>query len=905
LSKTGPIWTLLLVLTLETHAQVKTFSFAFDSLAMEKAIETIEQNSPYSFYYKKQWIDSLYADGNFQNMTITEILDDLLVSNQQQYVIMGNKIILTGNTQVTSSLSYDQDTSGALLKAGYVFAREYAGEEDVVVIGNRSQMASGEMATLSGMVKDEENQPIAGAVVYTEADEYSSVSNARGYFELALPVGEHVLLTQFSGMKVKRQKVVIFSDGQWNVLLEGEPQMLQEVVVLSDENASVNDVKMGTNSLNLESIKNVPKFMGENDVVQAALMLPGVQNVGEGSAGINIRGGKADQNLILLNGATVYNPFHYFGFFSSFNADITGGLELMKGNIPAMYGGRLSSLMNVTMKRASKNKFGAKLSVNLITTSASVEVPIIKDKTAVMAGMRTTYSDWILNNVGNKTVRNSDPSFSDYAINVNHSYGENNSINLSAYYSQDAFKLSTDSLNSYSNRNVTAEWNHMLSEKLIATVMAGWSRYEFDIKYDALPTEAFNYGFSINELFGKAFLSYFPSDRHNITMGMDYKWYNVNPGQIDPLGESDVLPESIEKEQGLENALFVSDEYKLTPKITIYGGLRYSFFSPYGSRNIRQYQEGQPITNTSFVDETNYGPGERIDTYHGPEIRLSGKYAFNDELSLKMGITQMRQYIHSISNTVSVSPTDTWKLSDPNFAPKNSFQYSIGLYKFLWNRKVEASIETYYKNLNNLLDYRVGADLVLNNNLETEVLQGDGKSYGVELLLRKPGGRLNGWLSYAWSRSLQRFDSPFVERQINGGEFFPSNFDKPHAFKLVANYRHTRRLSSSLNVVYTSGRPVTYPTAKYQLDEVEITHFADRNQFRIPDYFRVDVSFNLEGSHKKEKLAHGYWSFTVYNVLSRNNVFSVFFANANGEIQGYELSILADAIPSLTYNVSF
>ncbi|MEQ8573936.1 MAG: TonB-dependent receptor, partial [Fulvivirga sp.] len=694
-------------------------------------------------------------------------------------------------------------------------------------------------------------------------------------------------------------------DGSLNLTMEEEPQILQEVTITSDQSANVSNVRMGAASLNMEELKNVPKILGENDMIQAALTLPGVQNVGEGAAGINVRGGKTDQNLIQLNHATIYNPFHFFGFFSSFNADITASSELIKSGIPATYGGRLSSLLNVKMKKANKDHFSGKIGLNPITTKVSVEIPLIKDRTSLMAGGRTTYSDWVVREIPNENFKNSAPSFSDFAINLNHSYGESNSINLSGYYSTDKFKLSTDSINNYSNINGSLEWSHLINSKLSSTLIAGATNYQFSIDYEAQPESAFDYGFEINEQFGKLILNYFPSDIHDVQVGTDIKLYNLQPGKIRPIGMSDVTPEKLQTEKGIERAFFISDEFKLSQKVSLYGGLRYSFFSPIGNRTVDYYQSGSPKNDATRTATIDYEDGEVIDTYHGPELRFSGKYSLNSQSSVKLGVTQMRQYIHAISSTVSVAPTDTWKLSDPNFAPQKSIQYSIGYYRELMNKKLELSVESYYKDLQNLLDYKIGADLVLNQNLETEVIQGEGRAYGLEFLLKKPTGKLNGWVSYTFSKSQQKFESDFAENRINNGNYFSSNFEKPHDLSIVTNYKYTRRYSFSMNVVYSTGRPITYPTGQYTLSGIEITHFSKRNGYRIPNYFRVDLSVNIEGSHKVNKPGHGYWSISIYNVLARKNVYSVFFSNDNGTIKGYELSVLGTAIPSITYNIKF
>jgi len=888
-----------------SSAQDAKISYSFDSVELSEVIRTIQNEHSINIYYKAAWLKDLFANGTYSADSYGELIKDLLNPHNLKHFVSGKHIVITNDIDLITQLVFD--TTNSVQQSDYLFKREYMSSsgKEVTAIGKRSLMDQNEKAIIAGFIKDENGTPIENALIFSEENQQSVLTNSSGFFSIQLERGKHRLTFSHTGKEVSKKEVILFSDGSLNIILQDSPQILKEVTITSEKNATVNNLRMGTNTLNMESLKNVPKVLGENDMVQAALTLPGVQNVGEGAAGINVRGGKTDQNLIILNEATIYNPFHYFGFFSSFNADITSTSELMKSGIPASYGGRLSSLLNVKMKKASKEKFAAKIGISPITAKASVEIPLIKDQTSIMAGVRSTYSDWIINEIPDDNFRNSDPAFSDYALNINHSYGDNNSINMAVYYSRDKFNLSPDSTTSYSNLAGSVQWSLLFSDKLSMNLVTTFTKYKFDIDYERAPESAYKYGFEINEKFGKVVFNYFPDDRNEIQFGFDAKYYQLLPGEIKPSGESIVTPEVLPEEQGLERSIFLMDDLSFSEKLSVSGGLRYSFFSPFGEQTVSRYQPGVPKNNATKVDSTYFSSGEVINTFHGPEARLALKYSLTENSSIKAGFTQMRQYIHAISNTISVSPTDTWKLSDPNIKPQQSLQYSVGYYRNVFNGKVDLSVEGYYKQLKNILDYKIGADLVLNNNLETEIVQGTGKAYGIELLLRKNTGKLNGWVSYTYSRSLQKFDSQFSEDRINNGEFFPSNFEKPHDLSIVANYKATRRYSFSMNVVYSTGRPVTYPTGKYELDGLEITNFSRRNSFRIPNYFRVDLSINIEGSHKKDKPGHGYWSLSVYNVLARRNAYSIFFTNNNGEIEGYKLSVLGTAIPSITYNIKF
>jgi hypothetical protein len=401
-------------------------------------------------------------------------------------------------------------------------------------------------------------------------------------------------------------------------------------------------------------------------------------------------------------------------------------------------------------------------------------------------------------------------------------------------------------------------------------------------------------------------MDYSFNDIHNITYGTSAKLYSVFPGEIKPKGQNSLItPNKIPKEKGLESGIFIADKFKVNDKLRLDLGLRYSFYAALGPSSKNKYQEGIPRSEATVIDTVNYGNNEVIETYGGPEIRFSARYLLKEDLSIKASFNTTYQFIHTLSNNTTVSPIDTWKLSDNHIKPQQANQVSLGIYKNFNINAYELSLEGFYKKQKNILDFKTGAKLLLNDHIETEVLQGDGKAYGVEFLVKKNTGDLSGWLGYTYSRSFFKIDSEFPQERVNDGDYFPSNFDKPHDFSLVLNYKITQRLSMSSNFVYQTGRPVTFPIGNYQFNGAEYVLYSNRNQYRIPDYYRLDLGLNLEGNHKKNKLAHSFWSLSIYNVLGRNNPYSVFFVNSDGEIKALQSSIFSVPIPSLTYNISF
>lgn len=450
------------------------------------------------------------------------------------------------------------------------------------------------------------------------------------------------------------------------------------------------------------------------------------------------------------------------------------------------------------------------------------------------------------------------------------------------------------------------EYSHTFNDRSNGSILFSNSNYKFNIDYESQFANNFTSGYNINESALKVNLNYDLNEKNTFTYGISSKLYMVDPGFIEPLGsESIVNPVRIPEEKGLESAVYFSDEFKFNEKLLFNAGIRYSIYAALGSGIQTIYAEGQPKSEASIIGVEEYGNFEVIETYGGPEVRISGRYLITPDLSVKASYNSLYQYIHTLTNNTTISPTDTYKLSNLNIEPKRAHHFSLGFYRNFNQNMYETSIVGYFRKSKNIIDFKVGADLFLNQNIERDILSGEGRSYGIEFLIKKTEGKLNGWLGYSYSRSMLKLDSEFEQEIVNNGEYFPSNFDKPHDLSLVANYKLTQRFSFSANFIYQTGRPVTIPIGKYFYAGSEQVVYSDRNEFRIPDYYRLDLSFNVEGNHRIDKLAHSFWTISVYNVLGRNNPYSVFFVNRDGEIQAMKSSIFAVPIPTITYNLKF
>jgi hypothetical protein len=778
-------------------------------------------------------------------------------------------------------------------------------ENTVIEIGTRGK-AKSDLIIVSGYVKERKTgESIPGVAVFIQGSSRATTTDQYGFYSLPLPWGTQIISARFVGMNDVSQKVILHSDGKLNFMMDEKVTVLSEVTVVSDQDQNLLNVQMGLNKIDMSNIKNVPKILGENDVLKVALSLPGVKTVGEGSSGINVRGGNADQNLLMLNEATIYNPVHFLGFFSVFNADAIKSFELYKSGIPAKFGGRLSSIFDVQMKDGNQKKFAGQGGIGPITSHLTFEVPLKKDKTSLMFGGRSTYSSWILKQIPSGSIKNSKASFYDIFSRLTHNINDKNSIYLSFYYSKDKYNLSSDSTFSYHNALGSLQWRHLFNSDHTAVLSVSKSSYQYNLDYLTIPQNSFNLGFGIDETHAKWNFNY-TKNKHQFEYGADTKLYQLNPGYRNRSSEESLVTEKqVAKEKGLESALYISDDIELIPDLTISMGLRYSLFWALGPANAYRYSPGSPKNEDSVVDTLNYAKNNIVKTYHGPEYRLSARYRLSNNISVKGSYNRTRQYIHMLSNTVAVSPTNTWKLSDANLAPQVGDQVSAGYYQDLRNKSYELSVELYYKWLHNIVDYKTGSSLILNEHIEQNILQGRGKAYGIETLLRKKTGKLTGWIGYTYSRTFIQLNGDSPEEKVNGGRYFPANYDKPHDLSIVTNYKITRRYSFSANFLYSTGRPITYPTGIYQFGNGYRINYSDRNAFRIPDYIRLDLGFNIEGGHKVKKLAGSYWNFSIYNVLGRKNPYSIYYKVQDDQIKGYKLSIFGAPIPTITYNFKF
>ena len=728
-----------------------------------------------------------------------------------------------------------------------------------------------------------------------------------------------------SGIPVLDSDTIAMTDGSTKVYLMpgvkkakasiADDQELDEIVVVGGRQSAVKNIMMGSEKFKPQLLKNIPSAFGESDIMKIVLTLPGVTTVGEASSGYNVRGGATDQNLILFNGGTVYNPSHLFGLFTSFNSDAVEDVELFKSSIPVEYGGRISSVLKVTSKEANMQKLTGSASLGLLTSKANLEIPIVKDHVSLLLNGRTTYSDWILKQLPEDSgYKNGTANFYDLGGVLTWKLNAMHRLKVYGYWSKDKFSFSSQDNYGYQNRSVSAEWRSILNERMTATFSGGLDHYDYFNEDRTIPTMAARLSFGIDQLWGKLHVRQRLSEKESLSYGLSVQHYNVQAGRYEPVGEqSSISTEQLQKEKALESAVYVDYERLLTEKLSVSAGLRYSMFNALGPHDVNVYYDDALPAEETLKEVRSLESGV-IKTYHAPELRLSARYAIKENLSLKAGFNTMHQYIHKVSNTSIMSPTDIWKLSDLNIKPQNGWQMAAGVYYESGVRRQEAgdrgyelSAEVYYKHIADYLNYRSSAVLLMNPHLETDVISTKGQAYGLELQVKKPIGKLNGWISYTFSRSLLCQDDKRVAMPLNNGEWYPSEYDRPHEVKAVVNLKFSERYSLSSNFNYATGRPTTLPAGKYydSHNQKYMPFYTDRNRYRIPDYMRLDLAFNIEPTHHLTSFLHTSFSIGVYNALGRKNAYNVYYVAKGEEIKGYKLSVFGTAIPYVSLNIRF
>ena len=750
--------------------------------------------------------------------------------------------------------------------------------------------------TISGQITDAgsgEDLPFA-TVLVTDLEGVGTVSNTYGFYSLTLEKGEYTLIFRFSGFQSVTKKIVMDKDIKLNIELAEDSQELEAVVVTAereDENLTRNEGSIS--KIDMAALKTVPAFGGEPDVIKIVHTTPGVKPAGEGNSGFYVRGGGLDQNLILLDEAPVYNPSHLLGFFSVFNGDALRSTELYKGGMPAEYGGRSSSVLDIRMKDGNSKKFGGSAGLGLIASRLTLEGPIVKDKSSFIISGRRTYADLILQLSSDEAINSNTLFFYDVNAKANYRFSDKDRVFISGYLGRDKLGFGDEFGFTWGNVTGTLRWNHLFSNRLFSNTTLLYSNYDYKATLSG-GDEQIGLESVIEDISLKQDFSYFLDDKNDIKFGFNLISHKLEPGNIQAGPSSGFTSQEAIPANGMEGAVYIQNTHQVTPKLNLNYGLRYSFLQRLGRGTEFQFDnEGNVISSTEF------DKGEEISYLDGWEPRLSANYTLNGTSSMKLGYNRSFQYIHLLSSATSSSPLDTWIMSSNNVKPQIADQISLGYFKNFKDNMFETSLEVYYKDMQNVIDYRTGANVFFNDEVEGDLVFGDGESYGAELSIKKNKGKFTGWLSYTLSRTVRQFD------EINAGREFSARQDRTHDIAIVSQYKLNDRMTLSGNFTYYTGDAVTFPTGQYQLEQTSIPLYSDRNANRAPDFHRLDLGLTIQ--RPKKGRIESSWSFSLYNVYGRKNAFLINFhpsEHSPSVNEALKLSLFS-IVPSVTYNIKF
>ena len=751
--------------------------------------------------------------------------------------------------------------------------------------------------TISGHIRAAETgEELIGATVYVREIGDGTVSNSYGFYSLTLAEGTYTIGYSYVGYKSKEFTLTVDQDLVRNIELEKSVAELEEVVVSAEKkNVNITSLEMGTAKLPIESIRQIPAFMGEVDIIKAIQLLPGVQSASEGSSGFSVRGGGTDQNLILLDEATVYNASHLLGFFSVFNNDAVKDVKLYKGDIPARYGGRLSSLLDVRMKDGNTREFSGSGGVGTISSRLTLEGPISKDKTSFLLAGRRTYADLFLPLAKTQEVRESELYFYDFNAKFNHIINDNNRIFLSGYFGRDVFANQFAGMK-FGNRTFSFRWNHLFSKKLFSNFSLIYSAYDYELGTPEDQPNSFVWNSDLNNYGFKADFTYYANPLSTFYFGISSTYHIFNPGIAKGTGEETIFNEfKVPENYALEHGVYVMGEEKIGQHWSVKYGLRFSGFQNIGEGTVYNFSQ-----NYEVIDSTIYERGEIYNNYFGLEPRLGVNFTIDDNNSLKASYSRTRQYLQLAKNSTAGTPLDIWFSASPNVEPQVADQFSLGFFRNFRDHTIETSVEAYYKNMQNTIDFRDHAQLLLNPQLEGEVRTGDSWSYGLEFLVRLNEKKINGWISYTLSKTRRQIE------EINDGKPYDAPYDKPHDIAVVLNYRINNAWSVGTNWVFSSGLPYTFPTGRYEILGKVLPVYSRRNEYRFDNYHRLDLSLNYK-IKKPGRRWVSEWNLSFYNVYARKNTWAInFVQDSENPNQTYaEKTYLFSIIPAITYNFKF
>lgn len=864
-------------------------------ISISEAGQNLEQKYGIRIFYKAEWFTKQTVPAEVTELPLNQALEALIKGENLKVIPLRGSVFLIPSEQGTPLIR---------------------GTDPLLPVGNPNEFGRYSRATIRGKVLDgSSGEPLPGAVIFEPESGRGASTNTRGEFSMELPAGEVRLRVSFLGYEERIYSLRIFGPGSLDLDLFASSTQLDEVTVMARRaGENLESSRMGVVYLDAKAIKELPVTFGEKDIVRSITLLPGVQTIGEFGSGYIVRGSSTDQNLILIENVPLFNPSHMFGLISVINPDLISSASLIKSGTPARYGERAASVLDIRLGNGLKAREGVlKGGLGVINSRLLLEVPVVKEKVSLALGGRVSYPNLFLRRIPAEDLYNSSAGFYDLNGLLQISPGQKDFFTLFGYHAADRFSFMGETDYAYASTLGSLKWNHIFGPRASTALVLGLSTYVFQTSEvpELNPTVHFRLNSAVNYQTAKWSFHYLPNQRHKIEFGLGAVKYRIDPGQLTPLGNlSRIREDQMASEQAMEYSAYLSDDFSIGDRVSLEAGLRFNHYQYLGPGVVHLYQEGLPRMPETITDSVSYGPNSVIQSYSALEPRISLRVSTGKSSSVKLSFTSTNQYIFLISNTSIMGPADLWKLSDPHLKPLRSDQFALGYYRNFRENSVEFSAEGYYKFIPNAHEYKSGAEIAMNHYIEMDMVKVKGYNYGLELMLSKPAGKLSGWASYTYSVSRVRSDSRFTESQINQNRYFPTNFDRPHNLVINTSLGLSRRWRFGATFTYNTGRPVTLPEHSYEYDGTYLLYFSDRNEYRLPDYHRLDVSISLDESLRLTGRRKSSFTFAIMNLYGRKNPHSVFYKKnpggmwENQTFKFYQMYIIARPIPTLTLNFS-
>ncbi len=867
-------------------------------IAAQDIFDEFEKRDSVSFVYKDIWFVDMTFDSSILNLNLKVAIKEILKNTDLTSLYIDDLVVI-----VPSEGSSEAD----VLQDG-----------DAFIIGNPHELGKYSKVKVDGYVFDgATREPLIGAIVYKEETGQGVSTDLEGRYSLSLSTGATKLKISYLGYEDTYANLRVYSPGNVDFdIFERSLQLEGATVTAFRKDANIRNTQMSTIKFDPITLKEIPGALGERDIIKSFTLLPGIQSMGEFGTGFNVRGGDSDQNLILLEDMPIFNSSHLFGLVSIVNPDMVTGVTLIKAGMPAKYGERASSIVDIRKRGGNPDETKFRSGLGLLYSRMHLETPLFRKNAFLSLGGRSSYSNWLLSKIPDKDLMNSSANFYDLSGVFSLNIGSKHSLSIFGYQSQDDFLMSGETDHTYISQIGSVRLNSSLTSSITSKLTLGISRYSNLVEQptEVSPRSAFAMRNSVDYGTVKWNFNIDPNEGNSYSIGLQAVTYNINPGDIEPIGEeSYIVGLDLDEEKAIETAAYASGSFELTPMLNAEIGLRRVLFNLVGPAKVYEYNETLPrlpqnITDTTFFNR-NWEP---VWSDFGIEPRVGLRLLLNDNNSLKLSYNRNHQYVGLLSNTAVMSPTDVWRLSNEHTGALNAHQVAFGYYKLLPDLDIEFNVESYFKHLRNIVEYRDGASILMNPHVETELVSAKGHGYGVEFYLTRKEGDFTGWISYTWSRSFRKTTEEHEIMQVNGNDYFPSSFDKPHSLIVNSTYRMTRRWRINATFTYNTGRPITLPEQVFNYQGHQPVQYSDRNKYRLPDYHRLDLSISLDENLKLNAKWKGSWTLSILNVYGRKNAYSVFYKkdkpteeNNFREYSLYKLYIIGRPLPTLTYNFIF